>query len=142
MLNIGANRWSFKPEIGISHALERWTLEGAAAVTLFTDNDDFLVDSTREQDAIYSFQAHAIYTFGSGLWGALNATYYTGGESEVDGVGKNDRQRHWRGGATLTMPVDRRNSIKLYANRGVSSRTGSDFDLFGIAWQYRWGGRR
>jgi hypothetical protein len=23
---------------------------------------------------------------------------------------------------------------------GVSTRTGSDFDAIGIAWQYRWGG--
>jgi hypothetical protein len=30
--------------------------------------------------------------------------------------------------------------MKVYANSGVSTRTGADFDAFGIAWQYRWGG--
>jgi hypothetical protein len=43
-------------------------------------------------------------------------------------------------GGTLVFPVDARNSIKLYASSGVSARTGNDFDLAGIAWQYRWGG--
>ncbi len=29
MLNLGTNRWSFKPELGISKALGQWTLEFA-----------------------------------------------------------------------------------------------------------------
>ena len=43
-------------------------------------------------------------------------------------------------GATFGVPVNRNNSVKLYANTGVSTRTGSDYNLIGIAWQYRWGG--
>ena len=45
-----------------------------------------------------------------------------------------------RAGATLALPVDRQNSIKLHASTGVSTRTGSDFNIGGIAWQHRWGG--
>jgi hypothetical protein len=30
-------------------------------------------------------------------------------------------------------------SIKLYGSSGVSARTGNNFDLLGLAWQYRWG---
>jgi len=42
--------------------------------------------------------------------------------------------------ATLALPVDRHNSIKLYASSGVTMRTGTDFDIYGVAWQHRWGG--
>ncbi len=35
---------------------------------------------------------------------------------------------------------DRENSIKLYASNGVSARTGDNYDLIGLAWQYRWAG--
>jgi hypothetical protein len=28
----------------------------------------------------------------------------------------------------------------LYSSSGVQTRTGGDFTLVGIAWQYRWGG--
>lgn len=42
-------------------------------------------------------------------------------------------------GVIAAYPVDRRNSIKLNATTGVSTRTGGDFDAFGVAWQYRWG---
>jgi hypothetical protein len=140
LVNLGTNRWSFKPELGVSKALGRLTLEGTAAVTLFTDNDDFYQGKSRSQDPLYSLQAHVVYSFRSGVWGALDAIYFAGGRTTVDGVLKNDLQQNWRVGATLAFPVNVRNSIKLYGSSGVSARTGNSFDLLGIAWQYRWGG--
>ena len=140
LVNIGTNRWSFKPELGISYGLAPWTLELALAATLFTRNDDFNSGSVRTQDPLYSVQAHAIYTFRSGIWLSLDATYFAGGRSAIDDVAQNDFQQNWRAGATLAVPLDRRNSIKLYLSRGVSARTGNNFDLVGTAWQYRWGG--
>jgi hypothetical protein len=140
VVNIGTNRWSFKPEIGISKAIGRWTLESQAAVTAFTDNRDFHGGSRRRQDPIYSLQGHAIYSFPRGIWASLDCTYFTGGRTTIDGVESSDLQQNWRLGATLALPVDVHNSVKLYASSGVASRTGNDFDLIGIAWQYRWGG--
>ena len=140
IVNLGTNRWSFKPELGVSKALGRLTLEGTAAVTLFTDNDDFYQGKSRSQDPLYSLQAHVIYSFRSGVWGALDAIYFTGGRTTVDDELRNDLQQNWRVGATLAFPVNVRNSVKLYGSSGVSARTGNSFDLLGIAWQYRWGG--
>jgi hypothetical protein len=140
LVNIGTNRWSFKPEVGVSKALGPLTLELSAAAILFTDNDDFAGGNRRSQDPLYSAQAHAIYSFRSGIWGSLDATYFTGGRTTLNGERKDDRQENWRLGATLAFPLDVHNSIKLYASHGVSSRTGNDYDLLGIAWQYRWGG--
>jgi len=140
LVNLGTNRWSFKPELGVSKALGRWTLEGTAAVTLFTDNDDFYQGRTRSQDPLYSLQGHLIYSFRSGVWGALDGTYFAGGRTTLDDTLNNDLQQNWRVGATLAFPVNVRNSIKLYGSSGVSARTGNNFDLLGIAWQYRWGG--
>jgi len=140
LVNIGTNRWSFKPEVGVSKALGPWTLEVTGAVTFFTDNDDFYGGRTRAQDPLYSAQVHAIYSFASGIWGSLDATYFTGGRTTLDGTRNADLQQNWRIGGTIALPLDRQNSIKLYASSGVSSRTGNDYDLAGIAWQYRWGG--
>jgi len=140
LVNLGTNRWSFKPELGVSKALGRLTLEGAAAVTLYMDNDDFYQGRSRSQDPLYSLQGHLIYSFQSGVWGSLDGTYFTGGRTTLDGELNNDLQQNWRVGATLAFPVNARNSIKLYGSSGVSARTGNNFDLLGIAWQYRWGG--
>jgi len=140
VVNIGTNRWAFKPQLGISKAVEAWTLELTGAVTFYTDNRDFFGGNTRSQDPLYSIQGHAIYNFSSGIWGSLDGTYFTGGRSTLNGVLNNDLQQNWRAGGTLAFPVDIYNSVKLYASRGVSARTGNNYDLFGVAWQYRWGG--
>jgi hypothetical protein len=109
-------------------------------VTIYGANDDFLLGHRRTQAPLYGAQAHAVYTLRSGIWASIDATFYTGGRSSVDGVGDNDLQRNWRLGATLALPVDRRDSVKLYASSGVSARTGNAYDLIGAAFQHRWGG--
>jgi hypothetical protein len=140
LVNIGTNRWYFKPELGASKALGPLTLEFKAGVTLFTTNTDFFNGNRRSQDPLYSIGSHAIYSFSSGIWASVDATYFAGGRSTLNGALQNDLQQNWRVGGTLAFPVDVRNSIKLYASSGVSSRTGNSFDLIGIVWQYRWGG--
>jgi len=140
VVNLGTNRWFFKPEFGISKSLGLWTIEGAAGVTVFTDNKDFFGGHTRSQDPLYSLQGHLIYSFPRGIWGSLDGTYFTGGRSTLDGALGNDLQQNWRIGGPLAVPVNPSNSIKAYASKGVSARTGNSFDLIGVAWQYRWGG--
>jgi hypothetical protein len=109
-------------------------------MTLYGDNDEFFGDSVREQDPLYAFQAHGIRFFQGGIWLALDLTYYTGARTTVDGVIGNDLQSNWRSGATIAFPLNRRNSLKLYGSSGVTARTGNKYDLYGVGWQYRWGG--
>lgn len=139
IVNVGSNRWSFKPEIGVSKAVGAWTFEAQAAVVFFTDNDEFFNGSTRSQDPLYALQGHAIHAFRNGTWLSLDATWFAGGRSQVNGVLNNDLQQNWRVGATLAIPIDRANSIKFTASSGVSARTGNNFDAIGVAWQHRWG---
>jgi hypothetical protein len=141
VVNLGNNIWTFKPEVGVSKALGRWTLELQTAVTLYTDNNHFYTgNSKRSQDPLYQLQGHVIYGFRHGVWASLDATYYTGGRSTLNDTVDRDLQQNWRVGATLAMPINRYNSIKLYASDGVSARTGNNFKLYGIALQHRWGG--
>ena len=139
LLNLGNNRWSFRPELGISKALGPWTLELAPSVIFFTDNPDFYNGSTFAQAPIYVVQGHIIYNFPSGMWMALDGLYFAGGRTTVNGVQGNNEQTNTRAGLTLALPVDRQNSIKFNASTGISSRTGSEFSAVGMTWQYRWG---
>jgi hypothetical protein len=139
LVNIGTNRWSAKPELGVSKALGPWTLEGGAGVTFFTDNNEFFGDNTRHQDALWSVQGHVIYNFTRKMWASLDATYYTGGRTSLNGSLDNDLQSNSRWGGTWAYSLARENSIKLYFSSGVTARTGSEFRIYGIAWQHRWG---
>ena len=140
VLNNGSNRWSVKPELGLSKAWGPWRFELAGAVNLISDNRDFLVDKVLEQDPIYSVQGHLIYDFASGVWIAADATWYTGGRTSIDGVQQDNKQRNTRAGLNVALPLGKHHSIKLYGITGVATRIGSDSDIIGIAWQYRWGG--
>jgi hypothetical protein len=139
LVNVGTNRWSFKPEVGASQALGPWILEGSFGVTYFTDNGDFFGGHRRKQSPLYAAQAHLIYSFNPGLWAALDATYYAGGRTSVDGALNNDLQQNWRWGGTLSKSVDPRNSVKLYFSSGATARTGTNFQTVGIGWQHLWG---
>jgi hypothetical protein len=136
LVNLGSNRWAFKPEIGVSHPAGRWTLDAYAGVWLFTENDAYYPgSSTRRQDSIVALQGHVSYTLGRRAWLAFNATWYGGGRSTIDDVGKADLQRSTRLGATLALPVGARQSVKAFYSAGATTRVGADFSTLGVAWQ-------
>ena len=139
LVNIGTNRWYFRPELGASQALGPWTLEVAGNATFYTDNDDFYGGNRREQEPIYALRSHVIYSFRPGVWASVDGTWFNGGRTSVNDEWNQDLQRNWRAGATLALPLSRHHSVKLYASRGVSARTGNNYDLFGVLFQYRWG---
>ncbi len=139
LLNLGNNRWSFRPELGISKAWGPWTFEVAPSVTIFSDNTDFFGGNTFAQAPIYAVQGHILYTFQSGIWMSIDGLYFAGGRTTLNGVKSDNEQRNTRAGLTLALPIDRNNSLKFSASTGITTRTGSDFTAAGVAWQYRWG---
>ena len=139
LLNVGTNRWSVKPELGVSKAWGRLTLELIPGITFFTNNNDFFGGKTLEQDPIYSLQGHLIYEFSPAFWAAFNSTYYAGGRTTVDGE-QGPEPENVRVGVTAALSLSRRQSIKFYGSTGVYNRTDNNFWALGIAWQFRWGG--
>jgi hypothetical protein len=127
LVNIGTNRFTFKPELGISKTIGSLVLEFTAGAAFYTVNHEFYQDKTRSQAPIGSLQGHVCYNFRSGAWAALDGTYYWGGHSTTDGVEGDDLQKNTRVGFTVSVPVNIRNSLKLLASTGVSTRTGTDF---------------
>jgi hypothetical protein len=138
LINLGTNRWAFKPEVGFSYPLGRWDLEVYTGVWMFTANDNFYGGQVRRQDPMVSTQAHVVYSFRTHLWVALDYTYYSGGSTTVNGQQKDDRQDNSRTGVTIAVPVTSQQSVKLTWARGVTTRIGSDFDTYGVAWQMVW----
>jgi len=139
LVNIGTNRWSFKPELGISKTVGPLTLELATGVRFYTDNNDFLDGRTLQVKPVYSVQGHLIYSITPGIWLGLDGLYYGGGRAVIDG-NKGKRLENGRVGLTLALPINPHNSLKIYGSTGVYAKTGGEYDLVGIVWQLRWGG--
>ena len=139
LINLGSNRWTFKPEIGLSHAFaRRWVLDVYAGVWLFTANNDFL-GLKRTQKPLATTQFHISYSVNPRLWAAFDGTFYAGGRTTVGGILNADRQKNSRIGGTISLPLTRRQSLKLSYSRGVYVNIGGDFSTFAVAWQYLWG---
>jgi len=138
LINIGTNRWGFKPEIGFSRRRGSFYFETYAGVWFFTRNPDFLKTATLDQDPIFSFQAHISHIFPKKSWIALNGGYADGGQTFVNGIGKNNFQKNWRLGATYSYAVNRQSSIKALLNTGIATRAGGDFTSFSVVYQYAW----
>ncbi|QWE21443.1 transporter [Polynucleobacter sp. AP-Kolm-20A-A1] len=140
MVNVGANRWFIQPGLGASKAIGPWRLELAGMATIYTNNNSFMGSNTLSQNPIYSGQTHVIYYFANTAWISADATYYTGGQSYLNGLPVSGPQENWRYGSTFSYPINKNNSVRLTASTGGYSRTNNSYDLYGISWQYRWGG--
>jgi hypothetical protein len=138
LINLGANRWAMKPELGVSHPRGAWYFELYAGGWLFADNPEFFGGSRREQAPIGTLQAHVSHTFRPRLWLAGDATYYYGGRTTVDGTRNTDLQRNSRLGLTFSLPVGRRSSLKVAWATGFTTTIGGDFATLSLAWQTLW----
>jgi hypothetical protein len=138
LINIGANRWAFKPEFGYTHTVRKWTWEADAGVWLFTDNNHFYGGKTKVQEPISSLQGHVIYTFKPRMWLSFDANFYRGGETSVNGGPKTGLQENSRMGVVFALPVTAQHSLKFSYSRGAVTRIGADFSSYGVAWQYIW----
>ena len=139
LINLGTNRWAFKPEVGVSVPVGRWFLDAYAGAWFFTNNDQFYPgSSTRKQDPLTVLQAHASYVFKSRAWLAIDATWYGGGASTVNSNPPSTRQSNSRYGATFAAPLAQGHSLKFSASTGATTRTGTDFNTILVAWQFMW----
>jgi hypothetical protein len=138
LINIGTNRWTIKPEIGLAQPIGAWALELSAGMTWFSDNEEFYGGVVRHQEPLGAYQAHAVYNLSPRSWIAADFTYYNGGATTVGGQAKDDRQGNTRGGLTLSVPCWSQQSLRLAWANGVSTRIGSKFQTFNLGWQYRW----
>lgn len=138
LINIGSNRWAFKPELGLVVPVAKWSFEAYAGVWLFTANQNFFGGNRLTQDPIAALQAHVVYTFQPGLWLSVDGTWYSGGETDLNGVLHTERQDNTRIGATLAVPIDRHQMLKAAWAKGATVRVGQNFTTVGLTYQYRW----
>jgi hypothetical protein len=135
LLNVGANRWALRAELGsVIPITKKWLLELVAGAWFLGDDDDFIA-GRREQEAILATQLHLVRRFRPGFWTALDVNYYTGGRQAIGGKELEDVQRNVRIGATVVVPFRGRHAVKVGYSRGVVTEFGTDFRQFLVTYQ-------
>ena len=138
LITLGANRWAFKPELGLSHPIGHWFVEFYGGVWFFSANNNFFGGQHKEQKPIGSLQSHVSYNFTRRIWVAGDYTFFFGGRTIVNDVINATRQNNSRIGVTASFPLTKQVSLKTSWARGVVTRIGGDFNTVGIALQYAW----
>ena len=135
LINLGANRWVIRPQLGVTHTRGKWAYELTGSVFLFTDNNDFFNDTELKSDPLYTLQGHLIYTFRPGLWTSLSTAYGTGADPKISGVPKDVVSRNWLTAMSMGLPISRRQGLQLtYLRTRTEENTGSDADTLVLSY--------
>jgi hypothetical protein len=138
VINLGGNRWAFKPEIGLSKTRGKWVLELMAGTWLFTDNTNFQGGRIREQDPIFATQGHITYRFQRNIWLAFDANFYTGGRTTISGRPNIDLQRNSRIGGTFSRGLGGGHAIRASVSKGAYTTIGANFTSVAVGYNYAW----
>jgi hypothetical protein len=142
LINPGANRWAFKPEVGLARRLGRWAVDGYAGVWLFSSNSQFYPGkSYRQQNPMPSLEFHVGYYFRPRMWVTFDSNFWSRGNTVLNGVTNNDSARNSRVGGTAAIPIGRHQSFKFSVSRGATVRIGGNFTSITAGWQYSWLGK-
>jgi hypothetical protein len=92
LINLGGNRYSLRPQIGLQHRDGPWVYEATGTAFLFGENDDFFGGRTRTQKPLFSLEASVEYDFAPGVWLSAGGAIASGGQSAINGIERNDER--------------------------------------------------
>jgi hypothetical protein len=151
LINQSANRWAFKPELGVSHRWGAWVLDGYGGVWFFTTNPEFFSHNrinpgtvTQSQEPVGAFEGHLSYEVKNNprFWVSLDGNFWFGGRTSLNGVENQlTLQANSRIGATAAVPITNHQSLKFSVSDGAYIRYGGNYQNVSVAWQYSWLGR-
>lgn len=135
LLNLGQNRFIFRPQIGFVHTWRKWSYELTGSAFIYTNNNNFFNGSTRKQDPIFAFQTHLIRRFNQGFWSSLSLGSGLAGQSIVDNQPKKDKQENIMGAISVGFPILKKQAVKFFYIRSQTlSNIGGDTNSLGVAW--------
>ena len=151
LVNLGANRWAFKPELGFSRRWGNWILDAYGGVWFFTTNPEFFSHNkfnpgtlAQSESPVGAFEGHLSYDIkhDSRFWVSLDGNYWYGGRTSLNGVENPiTLQANSRIGATIAVPITKNQSLKFSYSEGTVIRYGGNYQNVSAAWQYSWLGR-
>lgn len=142
ILNLGSDRWSFKPEIAVSHPFgpqQKWEVEAYANSYFFTDNTSYHGREILRQHALPGLEGHISYSFIDSLWASLDARYSFRGTTFVNGLNQNNAQQNFSLGSEVNVSLNPRNSFVFEFDKSLVHQNGPALSGFAVKYNYSWG---
>ena len=131
LLNLGSNRFTFRPQLGIVHKRGKWSTEVTAVSWIYTDNDEFFNGNVLENDPFQTVEGHVFYAFRPGLWVGAGAGWGYGRRSTLNGIRKDDLRENIGWGLSLGYPITRNLGLKMgYIGLRTQTPVGADSDNY------------
>ena len=149
LVNLGTNRWSIKPELGLSRRKNHWVADFYMGVWLFTENPEFFSHNavypgtnTQTQNPLGAIEGHLSYDVKPRLWISLDGNYWYGGKVYRNGsVALGTLESNSRVGVTASIPLHKHQAFKFSYSYGAIVRVGGNYNDLSIGWQYSWTGK-
>ena len=141
ILNLGSNRWSFKPEIAVSHPFgreQKWEFDAYANAYFYTDNTYHGVEILR-QHALPGLEGHISYSLTSRVWASLDTRYSFLGVTFVKGIDQNNAQQNFILGSEVNVSLSPRNSLVFEFAKAFVHQNGPAATGFAVKYTYSWG---
>ncbi len=142
ILNLGSDRWSFKPEFALRYPFgpeQKWQFDGYANVYFFTDNTSYQGREILRQEPLAGLEGHVSYSFNDSVWLSLDMRYAFRGSTSVDGVAQDDAQRSFVLGTELGASIDSRNSLLFAFGKALVHDNAPAVVGVSVRYDFLWG---
>lgn len=139
-VNIGKNRWAFKPQLSYGVPVG---VGGLVSVNgnaqFFTTNGNGWLDRTLSQKSLWSLEGHYSQSLSRAFWLSADAYYAVGGETRVNHVDQGNGQSTLKLGLSGSLNVTPVNAISFQFTNSVAKRDHTlDSTSFSINFSHAW----
>jgi len=142
ILNLGSDRWSFKPEIALSHPFgpdQKWQLDVYANTYFYTDNTSYRGREILRQEPLAGLEGHVSYSFNDSLWIAMDTRYAFRGSTFVDGVDQNNAQQNVIVGSEMNVSINARHALLFAIGKAAVHQNSPSVVALSVKYDYVWG---
>ena len=142
LLNLGSDRWSFKPELAISKPFgpeQRWVFDAYANSYFYTDNTSYRGAEVLRQRALLGLEGHISYGFNNTISASLDTRYSFRGATTVGGINQDNPQRNFILGSEIVVSPNSRNSFIFEFAKATVHKNGPSLTGFSVKYDYTWG---
>jgi hypothetical protein len=141
VLNLGSDRWAFKPEIALSQPFgpdQKWQVDAYANVYFFTDNTTFHGREILRQQPLPGFEGHISYSLKDSIWVSFDTRYSFRGTTFVDGIDQNNAQQNVILGSEVNVTMNSKSSLLFEFGKALVHQNGPAFTGFAVKYDYAW----
>ena len=141
ILNLGSDRWYFKPEFAWSHPFgpeQKWEFDAYANVYLYTENTSYHGSEILRQQPLPGLEGHLSHSFNNSLWASLDTRYSFRGTTFVNGVSQSNAQQNFIFGSEMNISFTPRNSLVFEFAKALVHNNGPALVGLSVKFDHTW----